>query len=199
MDHMVEPAPTWFSYLTKPVSAMRAAVMLVPWVISTRISVTLPRVVAFMQAIRKSPPPFATSDLKVAAAGFCWGGKHAILLAHDKEEWKVTGNANPKSLQSLVDCVFVAHPSFIDVPNDIKAIQLPTSISVGDQDNQLSTAHITDIRGIFENTGVNEIKVEEGAKHGFSVRLHPGNEHEAACAARAEQQALDWFRKYLHT
>lgn len=197
LDHIMEPATTWSSYLAKPISIFRVATMVIPWMFATRISVTLPRVFSFMQAIRRSPPPFETKDLKVGVAGFCWGGKHAVSLAHDRENDKVARYGNEGSPEKLVDCVFTAHPSFLSMPGDIESIRVPTSIAVGDEDNQLQDEQVASIRRIFDKSNDHEIHVEKGAKHGYSIRLHPDDEHEAACAARAEQQALDWFSKHL--
>lgn len=171
--------------------------MAVPWMISTRISVTLPRVISFMQAIRQSPPSVGSENLKVGVAGFCWGGKHAVSLAHDRDEDRTTRYGNGDSFEKLVDCVFTAHPSFLAVPRDIESIRIPTSMALGDQDAQLGKDEIAKIRRIFDRTSDHEINVEEGAKHGYAIRLHPGDEHETVCAARAERQAIDWFAKHL--
>jgi dienelactone hydrolase len=197
MDLIVDAATTWSSYLYKPISMFKAARMAVPWMISTRFSVTFPRVTKFLQDVRKDDSPSETTKLIIGAAGFCWGGKHAITLTHDREDVKDVLRGNEDNPVWLVDCSFVAHPSFLDIPKDIEAIHKPTSISVGSKDNQIQDAQVAEIRRQFDKGSDHEIHVEEGAKHGFSVRMHPEDEHEAACAVRAEKQALDWYSKHL--
>ena len=193
----MEPAQTWYSYFKKPISAFRVAAMALPWMVNTRLSVTVPRVIRFMQDVRANPPPFDVKDLKVGAAGFCWGGKHAITLAHNRDDDKTPRYGKTDTSERLVDCVFTAHPSFLDVPGDVESIRIPTSIAVGSKDAQLGDEQLAIIRRIFDGKPEHQLHVEEGAKHGYSIRLHPEDRHEAACAARAEQQAIDWFSKHF--
>lgn len=202
MDHVQEPAPTWASFFAKPVSLFTMLAYVIPWKIRTGFSVCHPRVVAFIQALRTSPPPFETSSLKIGAAGFCWGGQHAVYLAHDVPSTRVvrhssspaTGEQQP---EPLVECVFTAHPSFLNVPADVEAAKLPTSIAVGDNDAVLGAAGAVQMKAVIDAAEQHEMRIEPGAKHGFSVRLHPENKHEVECAERAEQQALSWFNRWL--
>lgn len=83
MDKITEPA-SWFTTLIyKPIYVFQTMSFAIPWKIKARSSVTHPPIASFFQALRTSPPPFPTDNLKIAAAGFCWGSKHAMLLAQD--------------------------------------------------------------------------------------------------------------------
>lgn len=200
LDHVLEPAPTWASFLAKPWSFVRMASFAIPWLMSAKISVCYPRVVKFIQDLRLSAPPFDTSSLKIGVAGFCWGGKHTILLSHDDPSVHVKRHESQASngeAEALVDCLFTAHPSFLNIPKDINAMKLPTSVTVGDQDAVLKVDGARQVKAILDKTEQHEMRIEPGAKHGFSVRMHPENKLEVECAERAEEQALAWFHKWL--
>jgi hypothetical protein len=59
------------------------------------------------------------NSIHISVAGYCWGN-HAIALAHGT-------TALPDSTRTLVNCVFVAHPSGLDFLSDIEKISLPFS------------------------------------------------------------------------
>lgn len=194
----MEPAPTWGSFFAKPLSLVKALSFALPWLFHTKFAVCHPRVVQFIQALRTSPAPFPTQSLKIGVAGFCWGGQHAIHLSHDDPSVRVKrhGSATDEP-EPLVDCVFTAHPSFLKIPQDIEVMKLPTSVAVGDQDAVLKAPDAARMKAILDASEQHEMRIEPGAKHGFSVRPHPEDQHEAECADRAEQQALSWFNKWL--
>ena len=104
--------------------------------------------------------------------------------------------------KSLIDAGFTAHPSMLDVPTDIEAVKLPESISVGDVDFGLPMAGVKQIQEIFgkknqTEEGRYEIVVLEGAKHGFAVRGDPNVKKEMEQGIIAEDQAVNWFKKWL--
>lgn len=196
MDHLLEPAPTWTSFFAKPSSLIKIIYQALPFIIRARISVTWPGVLSFLQAIRSSPPPFpTTSSLKVGAAGFCWGGRHAINLSHDDPATRV---ASPETTepQRLVDAVFT-HPSMLRLPRDIEKVRVPTSVAIGDVDAVVKAKDALEMKRILDDKDGHEMRIEPGAKHGFSIRMHPEDEHEMECAERAEKQAISWFNKQL--
>ncbi|TVY27040.1 Hydrolase [Lachnellula hyalina] len=204
MDKIMEPGSWLTTVVYKPAYVLQAAIRTIPWLIKTRVSVSKPRVFAYVQALRTSPPPFRTDDLKIGAAGFCWGGKHAILLAHDTPSSRVQRHpsqltSTSSTLSPLIDCCFTAHPSSIDVPADVDAITIPTSVAIGDSDMALKTPLIQQMKRILEDKkrGDHEVVVMEGAKHGFAVRTHPDDVHEMECAEKAEVQAVEWFGKWF--
>lgn len=203
MDHLQNPAPTWASFFAKPITLIRLASIAGPWLLRTRISATHPRVLSFFQALRRSPAPWdSPHGLKIGTAGFCWGGKHVLLLARGDPGTRVPGpDGSPD--QALIDAAFTAHPSFVKLPQDAEAVRVPTSIVVGDVDAVLKEKDALSMKAVLEakdgggGGGRYEMRIEPGATHGFAVRMHPEDRHEVECAERAEQQAVDWFNKWL--
>src|SRR5690348_2279499 len=103
MDVLMEKGSWYDAFVNKPMALVQAIPLVVPWQWNTTFPHTHPGVVSFLQAVRTSPPPFATTDLKIGVAGFCYGGKHAILLAHSPSATHVArpGSSEPRP---LVDC-----------------------------------------------------------------------------------------------
>lgn len=130
-------------------------------------------------------------DTRIGAAGFCWGGLYAIQLTHDVE--KSTAG------YGLVDAVFTAHPSFVTIPADIERVTKPLSVSIGDVDIALPLTQARQMKNVLD--GKNESKYEvvilEGAKHGFAIRGNPEDEEQMKLAQIAEDQAVDWFLRWL--
>jgi dienelactone hydrolase len=202
MDKIMTPS-SWFTTLVyKPFYALQIMRTAVPWKYQTGIPKTHRPIVSFFQALRTSAPPFPTNNLKVGAAGFCWGGKHTILLAQDTSTSKVTrheSQANSVTPQRLIDCAFTAHPSYIEVPRDIETITIPISVTVGDGDMAMKAPLAQQMKEILEGKkkGDHEVVIMQDAKHGFAIRTHPDDEHEMECAGKAEAQAVEWFTKWL--
>jgi dienelactone hydrolase len=202
IDKIVEPASWFTTFVYKPIYVLQAMIIAIPWKIKTRISVTKGPVFSFVQGLRTSPPPFPTDNLKIAAAGFCWGGKHTMLLAQDAPSSRVhrhESQINSTTLKPLIDCAFTAHPSYIDVPNDITTITIPISVAVGDADMAMKLSLVQEMKEILEvkKKGDHEVNIIPGAKHGFAVRTHPDDEHEMKCAEEAESQAIEWFTRWF--
>lgn len=199
MDRLLEPS-TWLETFSKPLYVYQAMRIGLPWKNKTAIPITLPRVVAFFQALRTSAPPFATDSLKIGAAGFCWGGKHTVLLAQDSPSTRVQRHESQakKSAEPepLIDCAFTAHPSYIEVPVDIEAITVPISVAIGDKDKVMKASVAEKMKEILDSKKAgHEVTILPGAKHGFAIRTHPDNKHEMECAEKAEAQAIKWFTK----
>ncbi|KAH7308497.1 dienelactone hydrolase [Stachybotrys elegans] len=191
------------SMKTDPAVAAEAGAMMTKWRANTTMEITHPRVVSFLQQIRCSPPPFATDDLKVGVAGFCWGGKHAFLLAHDAPSSRIVrhGDAS-KQPQALVDCAWTAHPSMLEIPADAKAVQLPLSVVVGGEDVNFTADKQKQVKEILEKDKAGAgheviIMTEKGASHGFAVRMDPDDADMVLRAQEAEELALKWFGKWL--
>jgi dienelactone hydrolase len=203
MKKILRPASWFTTIFVKPILIIRAMIVAIPFFIKNRPAVTKPRVYKFFQALRSSPPPFPTKDLKIGVAGLCFGGKYAVLLAQDTPSSRVpaynpsTGSADGP-LTPLIDCAFTAHPSFLNVPADIDAVTRPLSVAVGNEDMALKSSLIVKMRDILEKKGDDhECVILPGARHGFSVRMDPKDEVQMGHAATAEKQAIDWFTRWL--
>lgn len=151
-----------------------------------RFAVSMPKVQTFLEALRNSED----GQFAIGAAGFCWGGLHVLRLAHGMS---TSGN------KPLVDVVFTAHPSNIDIPEDIEKVRTPTSLAIGDNDFMMPVATVEKVGAIWERLeGVDtEITIYPGAGHGFSVRADPLNARQAEHSAAAETQAVRWFEKHF--
>ena len=135
----------------------------VPWYWYHRQSITLPIVKSFFQILRNNEP-----TQKIGVAGFCWGGRYALLLGQ-------------KSFSDtpLVDAVFAGHPSLTAIPTDVVAPIVPVSIAVASTDRVFSVKMAQETEKLWKELKVkNEIVVYEGAKHGFCLRGNMNNEEE---------------------
>jgi dienelactone hydrolase len=211
MDDVTAPMSLVNTLLQKPAIIARLIYHAVPWKIKASPAKTHPSVVAFLQALRTSEPPSELTglegDLKIGVAGFCWGGKHAFMLAADAQESRVVrfgAGEGKMEKERLVDAIFTAHPSYIDVPGDCETVKIPLSVAIGDQDMAMKEPLVRQMKALLEakngeGEGEKEYVVEilEGAKHGFAVRTHPEDKREMECAEIAESQAIKWFERWL--
>ena len=168
----------------------------VTFVVRNRLSLLMPRVKAFLAAVRTDP---ATAALPLGLAGFCWGGKVAVLVSHDEPGNRVgsPGGRPP------ADAVFAGHPSALSLPADAERVRLPASFAVGDRDAALSPTQVERIRAIVEDDGNDcgsakcrgEVRLYPGVGHGFCVRADITTPDVAQQANEAEDQAIEWFNK----
>ncbi|KAJ1323401.1 carboxymethylenebutenolidase [Microdochium nivale] len=212
MDSITATSKTWAdTLLWKPWYLMQAIPTMLSFMYTCYPPKRKPFVFNFLAALRTSPPPFETGAdnsnkaLRIGVAGFCWGGKHCFYLAADDPASRVVrhGAGAGEEKQPLIDCAFTAHPSFVDVPGDVDAVRLPLSVAIGDTDMAMKAPLIQQMKIMLDgkpganDDGRYEVAIIPGAKHGFAVRSHPDDEHEMACARRAEDQAIAWFDKWL--
>ena len=143
-----------------------------------------PKVQPFFAAVRENEG----ASLPIGAAGFCWGGKHIMHLA----EGMTAANGKP-----LVDAVFTAHPSNLEIPKEIEGVKQPISIANGDKDKVLSMPKLEEVKRILERKEdvKSEVVLYPGAGHGFGVRADPGNEKAVEHGIQAEDQAIKWFKQ----
>ena len=128
-------------------------------------------------------------NLPVAAAGFCWGGKHVVNLAHGREDGK-----------NLIDVGFTGHPSLLEIPAEIEKIKIPVSFAVGERDTLLRMSQVRQIQDILETKPEEQkgvVKVYHGASHGFCVRADHFLKDTEQLASEAEDQAIDWFNRHF--
>ncbi|KAH8711981.1 dienelactone hydrolase [Phaeosphaeriaceae sp. PMI808] len=202
METLLEKASWFTTIFVKPFLFIKALYHVIPWMLRCKPAKTEAGVIKYFKALRTSPPPFQTKDLKIGAAGFCWGGKHTVTLAKDDPKHRVTRHSS-QTLSSvpepLIDAAFVAHPTFIKVPDDIEPIKIPISWSVGEEDLQMKGPDVQKMKAILESKkdAEHDVQIIPGAKHGFAIRNHLDDEEEMAAAERAEEQAVSWFSRWL--
>ena len=146
-----------------------------PWFFWHRQSVTTPIIKSFFEILRTENP-----DLKIAVAGFCWGGRYAILLGQENF-----------ADQPLVDAVFAGHPSLISFPKDLENPVVPTSIAVAEIDRYFDPKIGDKVKEMWEKKKdevKTEIVVYEGVKHGFCVRGDLKNETVKTAMQKAADQ-----------
>jgi dienelactone hydrolase len=147
-------------------------------------------VTGFLTALREDQG----AALPVGIAGFCWGGLHAIKLCH------ITAETMTKDGRSLADAVFTAHPSSVDVAQDIGQVKRNLSIAIGDDDGVMGIKQVREAEKILAGkTTDSEVIVYPGAKHGFSIRASRAqpDSKETRQAEEAEKQAIAWFQRHF--
>lgn len=155
---------------------------IIPQKIFARFSVSMPQVESFVTALRESE----AANMPLGAAGYCWGGKHVVNLAHGK---------TARSGKPLIDAAFIAHPSHLAVPDEIEKVRQPLSMAIGDNDLALKLPEVNQIKNILDRKEDvrSEVTIYPGARHGFAVRSNPGVEKEKRQVEEAREQAVYWF------
>ncbi|EGX91592.1 Dienelactone hydrolase [Cordyceps militaris CM01] len=173
--------------LTKIYHLFWAVLDVIPFFYHCNPSSTFPVVKGFFTQLRKDEG--ATQS--VGAAGFCWGGKHVVLLSQ--------GHAAVDG-RPLLDAGFTAHPSMLRIPSDIAKIRRPVSFALAAKDDQIPAAKAARLKALVEALpapATGEAYVFERTGHGFAVRADLAEDDVAAQAARAEDQCIDWFNKHF--
>jgi len=160
---------------------------LIPHLWRNRMGVRWPGMTSWFSALRLDV------SLPIAAAGFCWGGLHTVMLTHDRTDTKLPSG------RPLIDASFIAHPSDLAVPGDIEKVKIPLSIAIGDDDFVMPLAQARQAEQMLEKSGDAQAEVVfyPGARHGFAVRASRStpDSKETRQAKEAEEQAIAWFKK----
>ncbi|KAK3318108.1 Alpha/Beta hydrolase protein [Apodospora peruviana] len=201
--------------LAKPYHVCRALSGAIPMMVRNSIGKSHPIVKDFFVKLRKDQLEKKDgSGLPIGAAGFCWGGKHALLLARrppaatasaasaaaDQKTAAATAAPEPEPL--LIDAVFTGHPSYMQIPEDVEHLAIPVSFAIGEKDAQLGPDKAEKIKSVVEalpGQAKGEVRVYKNCAHGFCVRadLSFKDSEVAQQAAEAEDQCIAWFDKYL--
>lgn len=175
----------------------------IPWLYFCRPARSFPTVKAFFTALRRAEG----ATLPIGAAGFCWGGKHAVSLTHAENYYLPEAGGGGGVVvrpRPLLDAAFTGHPSFLEVPRDIARITVPTAFALPDGDHHVKVPRDSDVvRQILaedmelpggEGRGPRgEVRIYEACAHGFCVRADPLSGDVTKQAAEAEDQAIAWF------
>ncbi|KAH8698341.1 dienelactone hydrolase family protein [Talaromyces proteolyticus] len=176
-----------WAWLAKPYWLFLLVKIMVPFFIHNRFGKVWPVVESFFKTVRENEG----ANLPIGVAGFCWGGKHSVVLAHG------TSSVNGKP---LIDAAFTGHPSMLDFPSDIEKIKIPTSFALAGEDFVVPASKIELIQKIIEaqpEETKGESKVYVGTGHGFCVRADHISVEKERAATEAEDQAVSWFLKYF--
>jgi len=148
-----------------------------PWLIKHREAVTKPLISSFISTVRQAP-----GTKKVGALGFCWGGRYAILAAHDE-----------------VDAAYACHPSLVAIPGDFEPVTKPLSLAVGTKDSLLDNDQVGQIQDLLaKKTNLpHELRIYEDQVHGFALRSDWSSDKDKKAMDDAEKQGVEWFNKYL--
>jgi len=169
-----DPEPT---LVQKGVDGAKVAASLGPWVAKHREAVSKPLIVKFVEAVK-------AEGGKVGTVGFCWDGRYSILLVSD--------NDYPK-----LDAAVANHPSFLAVPDEVKAVSGPVLIQVGDSDAMMPIDQVNTAKEIFAGKQNAEVTVFPGAVHGFSVRGDQNEQKEKDHKTQSAEAAIKFLQKHL--
>ncbi|KAF5587105.1 dienelactone hydrolase family [Fusarium subglutinans] len=194
------PAPVWlldivgpltdtaisWNWIWKPWYLAQTIYGMAPFFYYNGLAASWPRIRSFFEALRLHEGP----QRRIGAAGFCWGGKPVLTLAHPES---ITKGGIP-----LVDAVFTGHPSGMSLPGDADTIIKPVSVAIGDRDIVTSMSQVNVMKEAWKNLKTpTEVVVYPGAGHGFCVRVDDKNENLFQQSKEVEKQALDWFATYF--
>lgn len=186
----------------KPFYLLQALCHAVLWMYTCSPPETESGAIAYFPVLHTSRPPPGTKgkQLRIGAARFRWAGKHTVKLAKDDPRHRVTRHSSQSLCsgpQPLIDAAFVAHPTYIKVPDDVKAIKIPIFWAVGESDMQMGADDIAKVKAILERKtdAEHNVQIIPGVKHGFATRTRPEDKAQLVAAERAEEQAMSWFSR----
>ncbi|XP_076927327.1 endo-1,3;1,4-beta-D-glucanase-like [Bidens hawaiensis] len=118
---------------------------------------------------------------KVGAAGFCWGAKVVVELAKDAE----------------IQVAAILHPTYVTL-DDIKGIKVPIAILSAELDEMNPPELIKEYEAALAANKVEHfVKIYPGVNHGWTSRYNDDDAAEVKNAEEAQQDLVDWFKKYL--
>ncbi|KAK6349298.1 hypothetical protein TWF730_010048 [Orbilia blumenaviensis] len=191
MDDILGNWSTPKQLLLKPYYLFWVLYALIPFNLTNGFRKSYKRVYKFFTALRKNEG----NGKLVGVAGFCWGGKHAFTLGAGKDV---------DSGEYLIDFAYTGHPSGVDVPQDIEALQTPISVAMGTEDFLNTVEFSKKMKEGLEKheakggrAGGSEFVFYEGGNHGFACRADLTNERLKECADAAEDQFVRWVERMV--
>jgi len=153
----------------------------IPRFIASRPSVVDARVHEFIKKI-KSEKGYE----RIGAVGYCFGG----------------GIAGRLGSTDFVNTIVIAHPSNLK-PAQIRAIKVPSSWALAEDDHGFKDKDVKTAEGIFKEQEEKpdhvdyEFQVYKGTAHGFAVRPNMDVPEVKAGYEGALDQTIAWFKKTL--
>lgn len=155
---------------------------LVPFVTKHREAVVKPIIEKFLKAIKEDP-----ETGKIAAVGFCFGGRYAILAGRTDSAVKV-------------DAVISYHPSLLSIPTDFENLTTPTFIGIGTGDNFFPPEKIPELESaLIQAVGKDKLEIDqhEDAAHGYAIRGDDLNEKERGQKEETAKRGMAFANKWF--
>jgi len=153
----------------------------IPRLIASRPSVVDARVHEFIERIK-----YEKGYERIGAVGYCFGG----------------GISGRLGSTDLVNTIVVAHPSNLK-PAHIRAIKVPSSWALAEEDHMFKDKDVKTAEGIFKEQEEKpdhvdyEFEVYKGTAHGFALRPNLDVPEVKAGYEGALDQTVAWFKKTL--
>lgn len=202
MDKVMEPVPLFnlWGQVTRVFNLFKALSHALPFLYraSPQYSACFDPCLEYARKVKADLPEGA----KLGVSGFCWGGYQSINVCSKPS---IEGGT-----ERLIDAQFCAHPSRLNLPDDVVNAVLrfktPVAIAHAQNDYALPNSKMDEVEALLrqkagngegENGFYYHIKRYPDVGHGFAVRAAPGNEKEAIGADEAKEQAVEWFKRWL--
>lgn len=124
----------------------------------------------------------ALNVTRLAAPGYCFGGRYAFRSVAEGRG---------------VDVAFAAHPSLLE-EGEIAAVAGPVAIAAAEEDMLFDAETRFAAEGVLRGTGEKyQVVVYSGTAHGFGVRIDVEDEEQRWAKEQAFLQAVRWFDRFL--
>ncbi|OLN96696.1 Protein AIM2-like protein 7 [Colletotrichum chlorophyti] len=116
---------------------------------------------------------------KIAASGYCFGGRYAVRVL---------------SGEDAVDVAFTAHPSLLTT-EEVKAVQRPLGLANAENDPAFPLQQQTETNNILGQLGHGfAASLYSGVEHGFAVRANLSDPEQKFAKEEAFSQAARFFK-----
>jgi dienelactone hydrolase len=123
---------------------------------------------------------------RVAAIGYCYGA------------WAVFQLGSKAHSPLLVDCISVAHPSWL-TKEEMEGVGVPVQIVAAEIDPAFNPELKAYANSVLPTKGLPyDYQFFPGVVHSFSTRGDPENEREKRSLVRAKNASVNWMKEWLH-